>query len=86
MVPVMSLNESDLAALVRSTVCHTLANVARAAHTPQLAYTIPQAAAAVGLPASTLRDRVASGEIPARKRAGKWLILHSDLMHWLADS
>jgi excisionase family DNA binding protein len=86
MVPVMSLTESDLSALVRSAVCHTLANVAKTAHAPQIAYTIPQAAAAIGLPANTLRDRVASGEIPARKRAGKWLILHSDLMAWLSDS
>jgi hypothetical protein len=80
----MSLTESDLSALVRSAVCHTLANVAKTAHAPQIAYTIPQAA--IGLPANTLRDRVASGEIPARKRAGKWLILHSDLMAWLSDS
>ena len=49
----------------------------------QIAFTIDQAAAAVGLKRNTLRDRVSSGEIPARKRAGKWLILRVDLERWL---
>jgi excisionase family DNA binding protein len=79
------MSDPEIAALVRSAVAHTMASLPAAA--PQrLAYTIPQAAQAVGLPYSTLRDRVSAGEIPARKRCGKWLILHTDLLRWLADS
>jgi excisionase family DNA binding protein len=79
------MSESEIQALVRSAVAHTLAQLP-VAQSPRIAYTVQQAAQAVGLPYSTLRDRVSSGELPARKRAGKWLILHSDLMRWLADS
>lgn len=75
--------ESDnLKALVRSAVAQTLAEVP----TERLAFTIDQAASAVGLPRSTLRDRVASGELPAVKRCGKWLIRRADLLRWLSDS
>jgi excisionase family DNA binding protein len=79
------LPESDIQHLVRSTVAQTLAQLPQSGPV-RIAYTVPQAAEAVGLPYSTLRDRVSTGEIRAVKRAGKWLILHSDLMRWLADS
>ena len=49
----------------------------------RLAYTIDQAAAAVGLKRNTLRDRVSSGELPAVKRCGRWLIRRVDLERWL---
>lgn len=81
----MHIESSELPALVRTVVAQTLATPLY--QQPQrIAYTIAEAAELVGLPRTTLRDRVASGEIPARKRCGKWLILRADLMKWLADS
>jgi len=80
------MSESDIQHLVRSAVAQTLAQLPAVAHQPRIAYTIQQAADAVGLPYSTLRDRVSTGELPAKKRCGKWLILHTDLLRWLSDS
>lgn len=75
-------SKSELAIIARLAVAQTLAELGS---TDRLAYTIDQAAEAVGLPRNTLRDRVASGEIPAVKRAGKWLIRKADLLKWLSD-
>lgn len=75
--------ESETAQLVRSAVAQTLAQL----NAPErIAYTIDQAAEAIGLPRNTLRDRVSSGELRAVKRCGKWLILRADLLRWLSDS
>lgn len=72
---------TELAAVIRQAVAQALA----AMPPERIAYTIDQAAEAVGLHRNTLRDRVSSGELPARKRAGKWLILRSDLLRWLQE-
>ena len=77
-----SIPESAIASLIKSAVAQTLAAVG----SQKLAYTIDEAAEAVGLPRNTLRDRVSSGEIKSVKRAGRWLILKEDLLKWLADS
>lgn len=74
-----SLPQHELSDLVSSIVAHTIEQLP----VNRLSYTIDQAAQAVGLPRNTLRDRVSSGEIPAQMRAGKWLILHEDLIRWL---
>lgn len=75
--------ESELAQLIARTVAETLRNAPPTS--PPVAYTIQQAARAVGLPANTLRDRVASGELPAVKRCRRWLIRREDLLAWLAN-
>ena len=72
---------SELESIVRKTIALTLQQLP----SDRIAYTIAQAAEACGLPRSTLRDRVSSGELPARKRCGKYLILRSDLLKWLQD-
>lgn len=77
----MSQSSPELAAIVRQTIALTLQTFPP----ERIAYTIEQAAEACGLPRSTLRDRVSSGELPARKRCGKWLILKVDLLKWLQD-
>jgi excisionase family DNA binding protein len=71
----------ELETIVRKAIVLTLQQLP----SERIAYTIEQAAEAVGLPRSTLRDRVSSGELPARKRCGKYLILRSDLLKWLQD-
>ena len=78
----MNPSTSDLAALVRLAVAETLLQLPKS---ERLAYTIDQAADAIGVPRNTLRDRVSTGEIPAKKRCGKWLILREDLLRWLRD-
>lgn len=75
--------ESDVSQLVRSAVAQTLAALPKS---DRIAFTIDQAAEAIGLPRNTVRDRVSSGEIRAVKRCGKWLILRADLLQWLSDS
>lgn len=49
----------------------------------RIAYSITEAAALVGLPRNTLRDRISRGEIRAVKRCGKWLIKRDTLLRWL---
>jgi len=75
--------ESETVQLVRSAVAQTLAALPKI---DRIAYTIDQAAEAIGLPRNTVRDRVSSGELRAVKRCGKWLILREDLLRWLSDS
>ena len=75
--------ESETVQLVRSAVAQTLAALPKV---DRIAYTIDQAAEAIGLPRNTVRDRVSSGELRAVKRCGKWLILREDLLRWLSDS
>ena len=75
--------ESETVQLVRSAVAQTLAALPK---NDRIAYTIDQAAEAIGLPRNTVRDRVSSGELRAVKRCGKWLILREDLLRWLSDS
>ena len=72
----------DLAQAVRAAVAETLAAVP----VERIAFTIDQAAAAVGLPRNTIRDAVSRGELAAVKRCGKWLIKRDSLLRWLADS
>ncbi len=55
------------------------------ARVDRIAYTLDQAAEAVGLPRNTLRDAMSRGELPAVKRCGRWLIRRTDLMRWLED-
>ncbi len=69
--------------LIRSVVLQTIAALPKS---DRLAYTIAEAAAAIGLPRSTLRDHVSSGELKASKRCGKWLILREDLIRWISES
>ena len=60
-----------------------VAAVLQRAQLERLAYTIDEAAEVSGIPRSTLRDRVSSGELRAVKRCGKWRILRQDLLKWL---
>lgn len=76
-----SPHNQQIASAIKAAVAQSLA----ALPPERIAFTIDQAAAAVGLPRNTLRDRVSSGELPARKRCGKWLILRSDLLRWLQE-
>lgn len=75
------MTETELAALVRSIVAQSIAEL----HPERIAYTIDQAAEAIGIPRNTLRDRVSSGELPAVRRCGRWLIRRDDLLRWLSD-
>lgn len=77
------LSESEIRSVVRSAVASTLAELPAV---DRLAYTLDEAAAAIGIPRNTLRDRVSSGELPAVKRCGKWLIKRTDLLRWLSES
>jgi hypothetical protein len=52
----------------------------------RIAYTFKDAAHAVGIPKSTLRDAHARGEFVAVKRCGRWIVLHDELLRWLADN
>lgn len=52
----------------------------------RLAYSITDAAEALGIPRNTLRDHVADGRIPSVKRCGRRLILRDDLLAWLRDN
>lgn len=72
----------ELAQAVRAAVAETLAAVPP----ERIAYTIDQAAEAVGLARNTIRDAVSRGELRAVKRCGKWLIKRETLLRWLADS
>lgn len=76
-----AMTETELASLVRSVVAQTLAELP----TDRVAYTIDDAAAAIGIPRNTLRDCVSSGELPAVKRCNRWLIRRDDLLRWLSD-
>lgn len=78
------MNNTELSALVRSIVAQSIAELATTTN-DRVSYTIDQAAAAVGVPRNTLRDRVSSGELPAVFRCGRWLIRRDDLLRWLAD-
>ena len=75
--------DSDWQPIIRAAVARTLAELP---DQHRIAYPIAEAAAAIGVPASTLRDRVSSGELPAVKRCGRWLILRADLLRWLSES
>jgi len=77
--------ESEIAAAVKIAVAETIAALSIVSSN-RLAYTIDDAAAALGLPRNTLRDAVSRGELPAVKRCGKWLIKRADLLRWLSDS
>lgn len=72
----------ELAQAVRAAVAETLAAVPP----ERIAYTIDQAAEAIGLARNTIRDAVSRGELRAVKRCGKWLIRRDTLLRWLADS
>lgn len=72
----------ELAQAVRAAVAETLAAVPP----ERIAYTIDQAAEAVGLARNTIRDAVSRGELRAVKRCGRWLIKRDSLLRWLADS
>ena len=72
----------ELAQAVRAAVAETLAAVPP----ERIAYTIEQAAEAVGLARNTIRDAVSRGELRAVKRCGRWLIKRDSLLRWLADS
>lgn len=69
--------------LIRAIVSETLAQLPKI---EVVAYTIDQAADACQIPRNTLRDKVSTGEIRAKKICGKWRILREDLLKWLADS
>ena len=74
-------HQAETIALVRSVVAQVLSE-----HGNRIAYTIDQAAEAVGLPRNTLRDCVSSGQLRAVKRCGRWMITRTDLLRWLSDA
>ena len=53
--------------------------------TPKLAYTIPQAKEATGLSRSLIYEAIKLGELQSAKVRRRRLILHEDLLAWLAS-
>jgi hypothetical protein len=52
---------------------------------PHAVYTIPSAAAALGLAKETLPREIRLGRLQARKRGGRYFILGQWLLDWLAS-
>jgi len=50
----------------------------------RLAYSIKDAASVAGVTPWTIHVAITEGRLPARK-LGKWIILHSDLAHFLQN-
>lgn len=53
------------------------------ANSDRIAYTIDQAAEAVGIHRNTMRDAVSRGELRAVKRGRRWLISREALVRWV---
>ena len=51
--------------------------------THRLAYPIKDAAAIVGVTPWTIHTAISEGRLTARKLGKRWLVLHSDLVHFL---
>lgn len=49
-------------------------------------HTLETAAAELGCNSRVLREKVANGEITARKTLGKWYVLHSELIRYIAQT
>lgn len=45
--------------------------------------TIEATSERLGISQRTLREKAKAGIIKAHKKAGRWLILHSDLIEWI---
>jgi len=56
-----------------------------AAPPQRLAYPIKEAAAIAGVTPWTIHTAIAEGRLPARKLGKPWIILHSDLAHFLQN-
>ncbi len=52
---------------------------------PKLAYSPEEAAVAVDVGRSTMYEVLGTGDLPSRKVGRRTLILHDDLMAWLAS-
>ncbi len=51
----------------------------------RLAYTLAEAAQAIGIPKRTLQDAHSRGEFRAVKRCGRWIVTRTELLRWLSD-
>jgi excisionase family DNA binding protein len=51
----------------------------------RLAYTIKEAADVCSVSPFTIHTAIAEGRLPARRLGKPWVILHSDLVHFLND-
>ncbi|GAB5407362.1 MAG: hypothetical protein Aurels2KO_55930 [Aureliella sp.] len=49
-----------------------------------ICFTVEQAAIATGLTVKSLRLAISVGELPAKKRRGKWMIKREHLVRWLS--
>lgn len=52
---------------------------------PRLAYPIKDAAALTGVSPWTIHVAISEGRLTARKLGKKWVVLHSDLIHFLNE-
>lgn len=73
-----SHSNSDLRQLIRSAVSEAIA-----APSEPLAYTFRQAADAVGLPWTRIRDAHSRGELRAKRVGRTYLISRRELLRWL---